>query len=968
MDVVLGILGGTALRVGGRLSTDWGRPKEHAVLAALATQPGRSVSVETLSDWVWGGDEAPSNPTSALHTHTSRIRVPLNRELPRVELASEHHAYRLVIDHSQIDYFAFGETMTRARRVGAAGDHDQACALARQALALWRGTPLLELDSDRARNWRRSVIENEWIPANIDLITSLVDVGDPAEALRLLNELDRDHGDNLLAAKQRLRALYAQWRIDPATSFFLDFRKRMRDNGDEESAAEILRFHEQLTAGQALAAPRRVRPDQLPDPVPDFTGRQDLVAQLDAAFSASAKVVVLGGPGGVGKTALAVYWARRRRIPDGTMRVDLNGFGRGPRIGAPEIIETFLVSLGVAVERIPTAPARAAELRERMADRRMVVLLDNASESAEIQAVLPLLGAAFVIVTSRNRLVGLAVSHGAKSITVPPLTREQGLALLLSRMGRPAADIDAAVRLAARCEGFPLAITLVGEHVGRSPGVALTAFAERLDGPRLLRLGDRETSMAKVFELSYLALKPGAQRLFRLLGLHVGLDLSVAAATALAGMDVEAELEDLVGAHLLDRRGELDRFAFHDLIRGFAAELADAADFATERVAAETRLQSFYFHSANAADQAVFAYDAGVPPLALEPGVTPLAFDSADEARRWYEIEQGNLLAVVRLALRRDQFDYWRTPQVVAPAFCRFGFLDAARRTWELSLVLSVHAGDYAEGASANNFAAFLMHIGDSDGARPWLERARRIAGNLDDDSSIAAAEHLLGRLEFARKRYLDAVPFFERALEAARRADDVNLIAATMCRLGATFRACGRYEIATKFLYQSLHLREENADISGQGACLMEIGTLLAERGEFVSALGLCERAVALVEQIQDLAGAREARIRLVQLHLDRGGHGGDAVAHALRAIELARQTWHLEDEARALDLLGQVQHRAGDRDAAESAWRSALRIHLDRGDPQAQVVRARLDELAHPAAVPERRSDSPRVVRRNA
>jgi tetratricopeptide (TPR) repeat protein len=188
------------------------------------------------------------------------------------------------------------------------------------------------------------------------------------------------------------------------------------------------------------------------------------------------------------------------------------------------------------------------------------------------------------------------------------------------------------------------------------------------------------------------------------------------------------------------------------------------------------------------------------------------------------------------------------------------------------------------------------------------------------------------------------------------------------MYRLGVTFRLCGRYEVAAKFLHQSLNMREENGDIAGQGACLAEIGALIAERGDFVSALGYCEQAVTLLEGIQDLAGAREARIQLVQLYLDRGGDRAEATAHALRAVELARQTWHAEDEARALDLLGQVRHRAGDLDTAEASWRAALRIYVDRGDLQAQVVQARLDELAGPPSVPEGRCAATRVVRRNA
>jgi tetratricopeptide (TPR) repeat protein len=399
-----------------------------------------------------------------------------------------------------------------------------------------------------------------------------------------------------------------------------------------------------------------------------------------------------------------------------------------------------------------------------------------------------------------------------------------------------------------------------------------------------------------------------------------------------------------------------------------AAELADTPDFAAERAAAEARLQSFYFHSANAADHAVFSYDAGVPPLAPEPAVTPLTFVDAAEARRWFEVEQTNLVAVVEVALRNGHFDYWRTPHVVGPAFTRFGWLDTARKVWELAIALSEHADDYAQGAAANNFSAFLMYVDDFDGARPWLEKATAIAWRLGQESVIAVAQHNIGRVELARKNYVAAIPYFERALEVARREGNVNLVAATMCRLGVTFRECGRFEVAAKLLHQSLNLREENGDLAGQGACLTEIGALLAERGDFISAQAHCEQAVALLEEVRDLRGALEARLRLVQLYLDRGGKRGEAVAHALRAVELARQTGHHTEEAHALDLLGQVRHRTGDLDAAESAWRAALDVYAGRNDHRAQSVQARLDELGRPASVPEVRSALPDGVRRNA
>jgi tetratricopeptide (TPR) repeat protein len=957
MDIVLGILGDTVLRVGQSLDTEWGRPKERAVLAALATQPGKSMSVDALRDWVWDGDDELNSPTSALQTHVSRLRNPLNQVYrSRLTIVREYRGYRLDVDRSVIDYFAFGDAMAHARRVGAAGDHAQACGIARQALALWRGTPLAELDSDRACNWRRSVIENEWIPANIALVTSLVDVGDPAEALRLLNALDRDHGDNLLVAEQRLRALYAQWRVDEAKAYYYRFRKRMRDSLDDESAAEIHRFHEQLVASRGVSAARRVRPDQLPDPVPDFVGRRDLLATLDAAVAASAKVIVLCGPGGVGKTALAVQWARRRRAADGALYVDLNGFGRGPKVGEVEVVDSCLAALGVVVPEVSGDQAsverlRRAKLRELMLDRRMVVLLDNVVDAAQVQRLAPLFGVSIVLVTSRKRLLGLAVSDGARMVNVPPLAHDDGVALLASRMGRPAADSAAVSQLAELCEGFPLALTLVGDRVATRPGAPLSAFVDQLRGSRLLKLGGRGDvsglSLKAAFELSYLALSDSGRRLFRVLGLHPGLDVGVEAVTAIAGCDVEDALEELVDAHLLDQRGDLDRYQLHDLLHVYAAELAGDEEHAAEREAAELRLQSFYFHSANNAHRRVFSYDSNVPPLDIAEGVVPVEFADRVTATRWFDVERSNLVAVMAAALDGGRREYWRTPQVVAPPFIRFGWLADAKRAWEIALDLADEDDAFAQGASVNNLGCFLLHVGEYDEAQPLLESALRYATEDGSDLGIATVSLNLGRIEVSRGRFPRALELFDRALRFAQRTDSVALQASTMHRIGTTYRAAGEPGVAAKWLYQALAMRESAKDAHGTGDTLSELGSLLAERGDKVNAIAHGEQAVALLEEIHDLAGARNARIRLAQTHIALDGDRDAALAHALRAVELARSTWHSETEATALDAVGQIRYAMADVAGAAQAWRAAARIYLDRGDARGRQLTQRLDDL---------------------
>lgn len=950
MDIMVGILGETVLRINGRLDTKWGRPKERAVLAALATTPGRPVSVETLSDWLWDSDDELRKPSSAIQTHVSRIRSPLNKVLA-VELVSEYRAYRLEVAHSAIDYFAFRELMAQAHRADADGDQLRACRLAEQALALWRGKPIPELDSDRAQNWRHRVIENDWLPAIVALAGWLVDIGDPDEALRRLDELDRDHGDNLLAAEQRLRALFALSRTDAARMFCQNFRKRMRDNLDDEAAVEVQRLYNQLATVGGPISRHRARPDQLPDCVPDFIGRRDLMAQLDAALTASVKVIVLGGQGGIGKTMLAIHWARRRRFADGALYVDINSFGPGPTVGDAEVVDRFLAALNCSMELAPTALERAEMLRRAMADRRMIVLLDNVAESAQVQRIAPLLGTSVVLVTSRMRLPTLAVRGGARTITVPPLPHDESVALLVGRMSRAVTDSAAVSRLADLCGGFPLALSLVGDRVATRSGAPLASFVDQLRGRQLLELGRHgdaaNSSLAAVFDLSYLALSADGQRLFRLFGVYPGLDISLAAVTALAGGPVEDTLEELVNAHLLDQRGDLDRYQLHDLLRTFAAKIITGRQHAAEREAAELRMHSFFFHSADNAFRGVFSYDCGVPPLAIEEGVVAVEFIDSTDAKRWFELERHNLSAVMRAAHEGQRHAYWRTPQVVAPPMVRFGWMEDAKRAWEIALDLAEGADEFARGASVNNLGFFLLHIGEYEKAQPLLESALRYATESGGDVGISAVLHNLARVEVSRRRYPDALELFQRSLAAARRDGNPARQATTMHRIGTTYRASGDPTMAAKWLYQALAMYEAAHDAHGTGATLTELGALLAERGDKVDAIGHGEHAVALLEEIGDLAAARNARLQLAQTHLDLDGDRDDALRHALRAAELARLTWHAESEATALDLVGRLRFAAGDVAAATEAWRAAARIYLDCGDPRGHQITRRLDDL---------------------
>jgi tetratricopeptide (TPR) repeat protein len=975
VEVALGILGETWFRAGGRRRGDWGHPKDRGLFAALLTQAGRTMSVEVLRTWVWAEGEEPDHPVSTLQLYVGRIRTAL-KAVEGVELVSEYRGYRVDVDRALIDYFAFGELVTRARSAARQGDHQTAHATAARAVQLWRGVPLVELDSERARNWRRSVVENEWIPANAVLIEACIALGDLTDAVRRLDELEREYGDSVLLAKLRLLALHGQYRAEDAIEYYLLFHRRMREIGDDESAAEIHRYHERFVA-RSRHRESRVRtgrpPDQLPEMAPDFTGREDLLADLDSAFGQGFRLVVVNGSGGVGKTALVARWGRMRRddFLDGTLFFNLNGFSPVAPAHPDDVVDSFLTALGFEPDRIPTAQGRAARLRELMADQQMLVVLDNARDSAHVQTLLPLLGPSMVVVTSRLRLVWLAARGGARVVKVDPLDLDQAVALLAGRIGaRVDADRESAVQLVGLCGRFPLALNLVAEHISGRRGAPLADFVPRLRGPSLLKLGGHDDagtmSLEKVFEFSYLALNPLTQRIFRLLGRYPGVEFSGAAANALAGADTEDALTELVEAHLLDQSGALDRYQFHDVLRGYAAILAERDEYAEDRVAAERRLLSFYLHSAANAYHEVFPYWPGVPLVAIESGVRPVDFTDDEGATAWFEQEYVNISSILNMAVEREHHEIaWRIPHVVVPALIRYAHMSEAKRAWEIAVSSARVAGDEdGEGSSLNDLGLFLLQLGDHDAAQPWFELGLRFAERVGNDTGIAASLHNIARVEAARRRYPQALELFERALDVAVGSGNGMIEAATMHKIGETCRLIRRYDQALNYLQQSLFLRRRMGNAHGQGESLVALGLLYADSGDVTNALGHCGQAVALSERIRDAQVERDARLALAEIHI-RLPKVDLAVDHAVRAVELARATWHRNVEARGLDLLGQAWLVAGRYEPAADAWREALAIYEDRGDVLlGRAVQARLDALAAAGQVPGTR-DSETVIR---
>ena len=413
-----------------------------------------------------------------------------------------------------------------------------------------------------------------------------------------------------------------------------------------------------VPAAAAVSASRL--PRQLPAPPRFFTGRQRELAALDEMLApAAATVAALGGPGGIGKTWLAVRWAHDNldRFPDGQLYLDLRGFDPIEEpMPVEAAIRSLLDGLGVAATAVPAEPeARIGLYRSVIAGRRILVVLDNARDSGQIAALLPGSPTATVLITSRRRLAGLVAAHGAGTLELGLFTDAEARTLLERHLGAQRLD-NSAGRLLRLCAGLPLALGIVASRAAAHPGFPLAVLADELATARLdaLDAGDMAADIRAVFAASYQALDTVAARMFGLLGLTQCADIGLGAAAALGGVGpgaARAALGELHRAHLVDEDPP-GRYRMHDLVRLYAAERAAerAAEEAEPQPAALRRLVDFYLHSALAAAAVI---DADRPPIEIgdpPPGLAPPAFSDRAAAMGWFDLERAHLLAAQRLA------------------------------------------------------------------------------------------------------------------------------------------------------------------------------------------------------------------------------------------------------------------------------------------------------------------------------
>jgi DNA-binding SARP family transcriptional activator len=592
----VGVLGPLTVQRG-ETRIDIGSVKVFGLLGLLAVQPGHLVTRDEIIDALWGG-RPPRTSGAQLLSHVARLRRLLD-ELQRgdatLAVVSTGGGYRLDGPPDAVDVLRFAQLTEQAEAAQVAGDRRAAADLLARALEQWRGPVLAGLDrlSDHpaatAVSQRRLAVAMVWA----DLATALGHAEDVVEQLATLTHDEPLHEG--LQARLML-AMAGAGRRAAALRLFADTRDRLIDElgiepGAEMQVAYLRILREQppaaVTSAATLVGGAGV-PQQLPLDLPGFTGRDRELAGLDALLTrtgtrpATLVIASVCGMAGVGKTALAVHWAHRvrDRFPDGTLFVNLRGYDPvGVPVRPDEALDGFLHALGVPPERIPrTVEERAALFRSQLHHRRMLILLDNAATSEQARWLLPGSAGSLVVVTSRGTLSGLTARYDACRLSVDLLPPRDARALLRRVIGgRVDAEPTASAELARLCGHLPLALRLAAERAGTHRTLTLAELThqlrdehERLD--LLAGADEEETTLRAVFSWSYAALPPAAARMFRLLGLHPGPEISLPAAAALCATDKRQTrrlLETLAGVHLLHESAH-DRYRFHDLLRMYA--------------------------------------------------------------------------------------------------------------------------------------------------------------------------------------------------------------------------------------------------------------------------------------------------------------------------------------------------------------------------------------------------------------
>ncbi|MFE7834670.1 BTAD domain-containing putative transcriptional regulator [Streptomyces sp. NPDC057474] len=938
-----------------------GSPQQRALLAALLLREGRTATASELIDALWG-DDPPSQALAAVRTYASRLRKALS---PGV-LVSESGGYAVrALSGGALDLAVAQELATDAEKAKSSGDLCHARHLLNKALGLWDGEvlasvpgPYAETQRARLEEWRLQLVETRM---DMDL-----EQGCHAEAVSELTALTAAH-----PLRERLRellmlALYRSGRQAEALAVYADTRRLLADElgvdprpGLRELQQRILQADPRLAEPSAPLAPEPaatpVLPAQLPATVPDFTGRAAFVGDLSKVLAEASgadgqvmAVSALAGIGGVGKTTLAVHVAHQARsaFPDGQLYVDLQGAGSRP--AEPEtVLGSFLRALGTADSAIPDSlEERAALYRSVLDGRRVLVLLDNARDAAQVRPLLPGTAGCAALVTARVRMVDLA---GAHLVDLDVMSPDEALQLFTKIVGeeRVAAERKAALDVVAACGFLPLAIRIAASRLAARRTWTVSVLAAKLadEWRRLDELQAGDLAVKATFELGYGQLEPAQARAFRLLGLADGPDISLAAAAAVLDLppeEAEDVLEILVDTSLLESAAP-GRYRFHDLVRLYARACAERDEQPPSmgashtpfgqwgREAAMSRLLDFYL--ATAAE--VYAIERPGDRLVdhLEPTEYPgLRFTEGSAALDWLYNEAACLLACVRQSagtdrLRRAVDLLWAAKDLTESGANSHQYETTARAMCDAARAA---ADVRAEGRARTMLTNVLLVSGRIQQAGDQARLAMDLTASAQDVAASWVANDR-GLISMHQGRYADGKTFLEQAIEGYRAAGNRLNEAVTLANLSRAHLGMGNVARAIDIARHSLDVHTEMGRPMRRANAHLALGLALTSAGRHAEALEQFSDAEGIFAEHRQRLWEGNTHFRKAEVHL-AAQRPARAAQHAEQALALGcvggdRMRGHI------VTLLGRALSTLGQTDRAKACWRDAINLYEQSG-----------------------------------
>ncbi|MEJ3750687.1 tetratricopeptide repeat protein [Actinomycetes bacterium KLBMP 9797] len=886
--------------------------QQRTVLALLLLDAGSVVSVERFVTALW--DTPPARARNAVQVCASRIRRVLalaGLSPTDAELLTSQRGYRLAVDVSTVDLHQF----RHAARTAGQRPPAQAHALLRTGLALWRGAPL----ADVAGSWLAGNVipglEGERLAAVEHRVALDLVLGHHHEIAAELSTMSAEFPLRERLAGLQLVALHRCGRRVDALATFRQLRKRFVDELGIEPSGELHRMHQAILDGRepsfdlavtggplTVAAPRpqSTASETAATPLP-LVGRERELSQLDALRTASERLVLITGNGGVGKTSLAVRWARGNtsRFPDGQHLVDMRGFHPGSRMTPAEALPLLLISLGVAAEKIPIGiDAQIALYQSRLAGRKALIILDNVAQADQVRPLLSTDPGCLTLVTSRDRLSGLVAVDGARRLAVDTLPPAAAVDVLAQVAGveRIGADQAAAARLAQLCGHLPLALRIAGARLADRPDLGVRRYVDQLAalGPiAQLRVdGDETASVRNTFDLSYQALTSPTQRLFRLLGLVPAPGgLAITAAAALAGVPVEAVepmIDQLARYHLVEV-ADNTRLACHDLLLQYAADRTAEQDPPAEQDAATDRLLHFYLHNTDRA--AALLHGRSSLKLSRDPhpdGVPIAEFAGEAHAQRWLRDEWANIVAGLDFAAATGRH----------------------RMAWHLADAVR----DFMQLQAPPQYRSIVV---------TGLHAARQ-AGDLQGE---AAMRHSLGVLCWRVAEFHTMIDECQAAADLAARARWPQGQSAALCNSGIALAQLGQTQQAIQRFTQSLAIDREIGDRAGEAALLINLAAAHEQLGDLPAAARFGADALRPLRETGQRQGEAIAMNYLATVRREQG-HLDEALDTITASLAICRSVGARHDEAAGLTTLGLVHRDAGRYNAAFEALTAACEI----------------------------------------